>query len=177
MKYLTESIIVLIILFIITYGILKKVKIYECFIEGVKEGIQVCLRIFPYLLAMLAAVGIFRESGALDGFIELFKPVVNLIGLPAEVIPLAFIKPLSGSGAVGIFTETLHKYGADSFIGRVASILYRFHRNNFLYHFCILWSCSDKKNKAYTLGRHICRFNSFNNGCLSCKNIFLLILL
>lgn len=123
MKYLTESIIVLIILFIITYGILKKVKIYECFIEGVKEGIQVCLRIFPYLLAMLAAVGIFRESGALDGFIELFKPVVNLIGLPAEVIPLAFIKPLSGSGAVGIFTETLHKYGADSFIGRVASIL------------------------------------------------------
>lgn len=101
----------------------EKVKIYECFIEGVKEGIQVCLRIFPYLLAMLAAVGIFRESGALDGFIELFKPVVNLIGLPAEVIPLAFIKPLSGSGAVGIFTETLHKYGADSFIGRVASIL------------------------------------------------------
>lgn len=123
MKYLTESIIILIILFIITYGIIKKVKIYECFIEGAKEGLEVCIRIFPYLLAMLAAVGIFRESGALNAFMELFKPIVKFIGLPPEAVPLALIKPLSGSGAVGIYTEIVQRYGADSFIGRVSSIM------------------------------------------------------
>ena len=101
----------------------KGVKVYECFVEGAKDGIKICIKIFPYLLAMLVAVSVFRESRAMDYLIKLAKPVVGLIGLPPELVPLAMVKPLSGSGAMGIFAETLKTYGSDSYIGLVASIM------------------------------------------------------
>lgn len=108
---------------IVIYGMIKKVKVYECFIEGAKEGLKVCLNIYPYLLAMLLAVGVFRESGALDYFINFIKPVVKFIGLPAEVVPLVMVKPLSGSGAQGIYMDIISKYGPDTYVGLVASII------------------------------------------------------
>ncbi|MEY7999389.1 spore maturation protein [Clostridium sp. Mt-5] len=123
MDYIIKAIIPIIIFTIITYGVFKKVKVYECFVEGAKEGIGICIRIFPYLLAMIIAVGVFRESKALDYFISLIKPIVKIIGLPPEVVPLVLIKPLSGSGALGIFAETLNKFGPDNYIGRVSSII------------------------------------------------------
>lgn len=123
MVYIVEAIIAILILLVITYGIIKDVKVYECFVEGAKEGLNICLKIFPYLLAMLVAVGVFRESKALDFFLFAVNPIVKFIGLPKEVVPLVLIKPLSGSGALGIFTETIKNYGADSYIGRVASII------------------------------------------------------
>lgn len=123
MNYIIRAIIPIIIVSIVTYGILKGVKVYECFVEGARDGLAICLRIFPYLLAMMIAVAVFRESGALDSFIYLVKPIVKFIGLPPEVVPLVLIKPLSGSGALGIFAETLNNYGADSYIGRVSSII------------------------------------------------------
>lgn len=123
MNYIIISIIPIIIGLIIGYGIFKGVKVYECFVEGAKDGITICIKIFPYLLAMLVAVTIFRDSKAMDYFIGIVKPFVNIIGLPPEVVPLAMVKPLSGSGAMGIFADTLKKYGADSYIGIVASIM------------------------------------------------------
>jgi len=122
-KYIIKAIIPIIIIFMVTYGQVKKVKVYECFVEGAKEGIDICIKIFPYLLAMIIAVGVFRESKALDYFIEFVKPVVKFIGLPPEVVPLVLVKPLSGSGALGIFAETLSKFGPDSYIGRISSII------------------------------------------------------
>lgn len=121
--YLIKGIIPLIILFVIVYGIFNGVKVYECFVEGAKDGIHICLRIFPYLLAMLVAVKVFRESKALDYFIYLLKPVVGILGIPSEIVPLIFVKPLSGSGALGIFSEMLKQYGPDSYIGLIASII------------------------------------------------------
>jgi spore maturation protein B len=118
-----KSIIPIIVFIVVTYGIFKRVKVYECFVEGAKEGIGICIKIFPYLLAMIIAVGVFRESKALDYFIALVRPVVEIIGLPPEVVPLVLVKPLSGSGALGIFAETLSKFGPDSYIGRVSSII------------------------------------------------------
>lgn len=123
MDYIIKAIIPIIVVSITTYGMIKKVKVYECFVEGAKEGLAICVRIFPYLLAMLVAVGVFRESKALDYFIYIVKPVVKFIGLPPEVVPLVLVKPLSGSGAMGIFAEILNNFGADSYIGRVASII------------------------------------------------------
>lgn len=123
MDYAIKSIIPIVIGVIIIYGMIKGVKVYECFVEGAKDGIGICVKIFPYLLAMIVAVTIFRAAGAMDYFIAIVRPVVKIIGLPAEVVPLAVIKPLSGSGAMGIFAETLKKYGADSYIGLVASIM------------------------------------------------------
>ncbi|KYH35442.1 spore maturation protein B [Clostridium tepidiprofundi DSM 19306] len=122
-EYLIIAIIPLIVVAIITYGIFKGVKVYECFIEGAKEGLKICLKIFPYLLAMLLAVSVLRESKILDGFINIMKPISQIIGLPSEILPLVLIKPLSGSGALGVFTDILNKYGADTYIGLVASII------------------------------------------------------
>jgi spore maturation protein B len=121
--YFITSIIAFIILGVVVYGMVKKVKVYECFVEGAKDGLAICMRIFPYLLAMLVAIAVFRESKALDYFIALVKPVVRIIGLPPELVPLVLIKPLSGSGALGVLSDILIKYGADSFIGRLSSVI------------------------------------------------------
>ena len=121
--YIIKSIIAIIILAIVVYGMIKKVKVYECFVEGAKDGLAICLRIFPYLLAMLVAIAVFRESKALDYFIAIVKPVVKLIGLPPEVVPLVLVKPLSGSGALGVLSDILIKYGPDSHIGMLSSII------------------------------------------------------
>lgn len=122
-SYILKGIIPIIIGAVVLYGIIKKVKVYECFIEGAKDGMSVCLRIFPYLLAMLIAVNCFKASGAMDYFIKLVKPGVNLVGIPPEIVPLVLIKPLSGSGAVGVFTDLVKSYGPDSYLGFLSSII------------------------------------------------------
>ncbi|WP_291650300.1 nucleoside recognition domain-containing protein [Clostridium sp.] len=122
-QYLTKSIIPIIVIIIITYGMFKGRKVYEWFIEGAKEGLQVCLNIFPYLLAMIIAVNIFREAKLLEILNNIIAPVGGLIGLPKEVIPLVLVKPLSGSGAVGILTDILKTYGPDTTIGLISSVI------------------------------------------------------
>lgn len=82
-------------------------KVYEWFIEGAKEGLKVTLRIFPYLLAMIIAVQIFKEAKLMDLLNNLMAPAANVIGLPKDLIPLIIIKPLSGSGAIGVFTDLI----------------------------------------------------------------------
>ncbi|MCI6692253.1 MAG: spore maturation protein [Clostridium sp.] len=122
-QYITKSIIPIIVVIIITYGMIKGKKVYEWFIEGAKEGLKVCLNIFPYLLAMIIAVNIFREAKLLDLLNNMIAPLGGLIGLPKEIIPLVLIKPLSGSGAIGILTDILKTYGADSYVGLIASVI------------------------------------------------------
>ena len=122
-QYLTKSIIPIIVVIIITYGMFKGRKVYEWFIEGAKEGLQVCLNIFPYLLAMIIAVHIFREAKLLDILNNFISPIGRVIGLPKEVIPLVLVKPLSGSGAMGILTDILKTYGPDTAIGLIASVI------------------------------------------------------
>ncbi len=123
MGYISRSIIPVMLLVILIYGKLKGVRVYECFMEGVKDGLMITLKIFPYLLAMILAVTIFRESSAMDYLVKAVSPASKFIGLPPEVVPLVMVKPLSGSGALGIFAEILRKYGADSYIGRTSSII------------------------------------------------------
>ena len=106
------------------YGFFRKVKVYESFVEGAKEGFDIAVRIIPYLVAILAAIGMFRASGAMDLFVILVSPLTNAIGMPAEVLPAAFMRPLSGSGTLGIVTELIQTHGADSFIGQLASTIY-----------------------------------------------------
>ncbi|MEQ8197068.1 MAG: nucleoside recognition domain-containing protein [Clostridiaceae bacterium] len=122
-KNLSLSIIPIIFLLIIFYGMITGKKVYEWFVEGAREGVQVCLRIFPYLLAMVMGVKIFREAGLLDILNFLLSPITAIIGLPKELLPLILIKPLSGSGAIGIYTDIIKTYGADTYIGLVASVL------------------------------------------------------
>ncbi len=107
------------------YGAIKKVRVYEQFIEGAKEGFNIAVRIIPYLVAMLAAIGIFRAGGAMEGWlIPLLKYVTDPLGIPAEVLPMALMRPLSGSGSLGIMAETMSVYGPDSLIGIMTSTFY-----------------------------------------------------
>ncbi len=105
-------------------GFAKKIKVYEVFIEGAKDGFDVAVRIIPYLVAILVAIGMFRASGAMDYIVKLLSPLTNLIGMPAETLPVALMRPLSGSGSLGIVTELINEHGADSFIGRLASTMF-----------------------------------------------------
>lgn len=111
------------ILFIVVFGVIKKVKIYEAFVEGAKEGFNVGVRIIPYLVAMLVAIGIFRAGGAMEILASILSPITRLIGMPAEALPMAIIRPLSGSGALGVMSEIIKSHGPDSLIGRMVSVM------------------------------------------------------
>lgn len=114
----------LLIVIFIGYGAIKKVKVYEKFVEGAKEGFNIAIRIIPYLVAMLVAIGIFTAGGAMSWLVQILHPVTNLIGLPAEAVPMALMRPLSGSGSLGIMAQIISVHGPDSFIGILVSTFY-----------------------------------------------------
>mgnify|MGYP000885820080 CR=1 FL=1 len=118
-----NNVIPFILLFILIYGQVKGVKVYNTFIEGAKEGMAITLRIFPYIVAMLLAVGMVRASGGLDFIFFLAKPFTRILNIPEEVLPLIIMKPLSGSGSLGILADTLKEVGADSLPGLIASTI------------------------------------------------------
>jgi len=104
-------------------GLAGRVRVYESAVAGAREGLEVAVRIVPYLVAILVAVGIFRASGALDVLIRALDPLTSAMGIPAEVLPMAILRPLSGSGAFGVMAEILETYGPDSFAGYLSSTL------------------------------------------------------
>lgn len=108
----------------IGYGAFKKVKVYEKFVEGAKEGFNVAVRIIPYLVAMLVAIGIFRAGGAMQWLIYILHPFTDLIGMPPEALPMALMRPLSGSGSLGIMAEVISVHGVDTFIGILTSTFF-----------------------------------------------------
>ena len=123
MQVISVLAIPLIIVLIPIYGYRKGLKVYEEFTEGAKEGFQVALRIIPFLVAIFLAISVFRSSGAMDILTWILSPITGKIGMPGEVVPMALMRPLSGSGALGIMSELIKTHGADSFIGRLSSIM------------------------------------------------------
>jgi len=105
----------------VLFGWSRGVRVYESLVEGAKEGFQVALRIIPFLVAILVAVGMFRASGGMSVIVDTIGPLTRLIGLPAEAVPMAILRPLSGSGALGIMVEAMNEYGPDSLIGYMVS--------------------------------------------------------
>jgi spore maturation protein SpmA len=115
----------LIIILFIILGVRKRINLYETFIEGAKEGFNIAIKIIPYLVAMLVAVGIFRASGAFDFLMQGLRGFFGFFGIDTrfvDALPVAFMKPLSGGGARGMMVETMKHFGADSFAGRLACI-------------------------------------------------------
>ncbi len=104
-------------------GVAGRVRVYESLVVGAREGLDVAVRILPYLVAILVAVGMFRASGLLDLLISGLDPLTSRIGIPGEVLPMALLRPLSGSGAFGVMSEILTTHGPDSFVGYLASTL------------------------------------------------------
>ncbi len=119
MEYITPVLIMIIIIVALS----KKKSVYADFIDGAGEGMKILKDIFPPLVAMLVAAAMLKASGAMELFLNLVSPVVDKIGIPKEVMPLVVIRPLSGSGAIGVLSGILNDYGADSVIGRIASVI------------------------------------------------------
>lgn len=108
---------------ILFYGIYKDVDVYSAFVEGALDGAKSALKIFPYILAIIFAINLFMQSGAEDFIAGILKPVTSLIGLPAELLSLIIVKPLSGGGSLGVFQTILDNNGPDSYVGRCASVI------------------------------------------------------
>lgn len=108
---------------LLLFGVLGRVRVYEAAVEGAKEALDVAVRIVPFLVLILAALAMFRASGALDLIIRGLDPLTSAIGIPAEALPMALLRPLSGSGAYGVMFETLKTQGPDSFVGYLVSTL------------------------------------------------------
>lgn len=108
---------------ILFYGLIKGVDIYSEFVEGAMNGAKSAIKIFPYILAIIFAINLFIQSGAESFLVKILSPLSSLIGFPTEMLSLAIVKPLSGSGSLGVFQTLLNNYGTDTFIGRAASIL------------------------------------------------------
>lgn len=123
MNQISNYILPTVIVLIVGYGIFKKVPVFDCFLEGAREGLSTSAQIVPALVALITAVGMFKASGALDLLTYALKPLAAILQLPQEVIPLAILRPISGSGALVIFQDILKDFGPDSFIGRVASVI------------------------------------------------------
>jgi spore maturation protein SpmB len=107
--------------FMVLYGWSRGVRVYDSLVEGAKEGFRVAVRIIPYLVSILVAIGMFRASGGMDLMVAAIHPVTSLLGVPAEALPMAIMRPLSGSGAMGVMVEAMETYGPDSLIGYMVS--------------------------------------------------------
>lgn len=106
------------------YGLIKGVPIYEVFVDGAKEGFEIAVLIIPYVVAILFAIEMFEQSGAMDFLIGFLDPVLSIIGVPAEVLPMAIIRPLTGSGSVGVVESMIQQYGEDSIFVKMAATMF-----------------------------------------------------
>jgi spore maturation protein B len=114
----------LMIVFFPLYGLMRRVPVYEVFVEGARDGFNVAVRIIPYLVAILFAVNMFRASGAMDLLQESLRKPLGWIGVPPEILPMAIVRPLTGGGSVGVLGDMIKQYGPDSLIVKMAATLY-----------------------------------------------------
>lgn len=120
---ISDFIIPVTILFIVVFGCLQKVDIYEVFLEGAREGLQTVVDILPTLIGLIMAVEVVRAGGLLDIIVECIRPFANAVGFPAELAPLSIVRLISSSAATGLLTDLFQHYGPDSYLGRVASVM------------------------------------------------------
>ncbi|MDF2720538.1 MAG: spmB [Paenibacillus sp.] len=105
------------------YAVYKKVPVYESFVDGAKSGFDTAVNIIPHLVGMMVAISVFRASGAMDMIVGWLQPVLQAIGVPGEVLPLAILRPITGSGSLAYTADLIGQYGPDSMIGRIASTI------------------------------------------------------
>ena len=137
-------------LLILGIGLYQDVKVYDAFIEGAREGITTIIKILPSLVGLMTAVGIFRASGALDAVIFILTPASSLLGIPAEAMPLALLRPVSGSASLALVADILKAYGPDSYVGRVVSTMMGSTETIF-YTLAVYYGSVGIKNIRYTL--------------------------
>ncbi len=108
---------------IILFGLFKRVKVYDCFLDGAKDGVKCTFNIIAPLLGLVVAISMFRASGAVDMIAKLLSPLLKIIAMPASVLPLALLRPVSGSGSLAIISDIFKTFGPDSLEGKIASVM------------------------------------------------------
>jgi spore maturation protein B len=122
-SFFSIMIIPLLILFILGWGLLKKVSIYDTFVKGGKEGFVISLQLIPHLVGMIVAVSVFRASGALELFTQFCKPLLVMLSIPPDIFPLLLLRPISGSASLAYTADLIENQGPDSIVGRIASVI------------------------------------------------------
>lgn len=123
MEIISKIILPIFVIVIIFYGVKKKINVYDVFLEGAKEGLSTTFSIFPAIIAMIFAINIFLDSNVLGFVINLLSPMIGNIKMPLEIIPMALLRPISGTASLAIMNDIFKSFGPDSLIGRLASIL------------------------------------------------------
>lgn len=121
--YISNVAVPAVILIILLYGIFERKNVFDIFLKGAKEGLTMVIKIFPTLIGLFLAIGALSSSGLLDFIINLLTPILNILKIPPEIMPLAILRPISGSGSIAIATEIMKKFGVDSLIGLIAATI------------------------------------------------------
>ena len=154
------------------FATLRRVKVYEEFVDGAKEGFDVAIRIIPYLVAMLVAVGMFRAAGGIAMLSDALSPVLKLVGFPTDLLPMVLVRPLSGSGSLGFFTELVQQFGADSLIARTAGTIYGSTETTFYVLAVYFGSVAIKRTRHALLAGLTADFVSVVVAVTVCKMVF-----
>lgn len=122
-NYISNMAVPAVILIIICWGILEKKPVFDLFLDGAKEGFEITFKIFPTLVGIFLAIGMLRSCGIIGVITAMTNPITKFLNFPSEVVPLALLRPISGSASIGIGTDIMKQFGVDSFIGNVASVI------------------------------------------------------
>lgn len=122
-QYVSSLAIPFSILMILVYALLEKTKVFDTFLEGAKEGIEIVIKIFPSLIGLFVAIGALRSSGILDLIVQAISPLLQILKIPSEIMPLALLRPISGSASMAVATDLMQQYGVDTFIGNIVSTI------------------------------------------------------
>lgn len=145
----------MIILVIVICALKERKNVFDIFLDGAKEGIETTVSIFPTLIGLFVAIGALRSSGILDLFIHVINPLLNVIHFPSELIPLAILRPISGSSSIAIATDIMKQYGVDSILGKIAATIMGSTETT-LYTIAVYTSCIKIKNTRYILLAALC---------------------
>ena len=149
-NYISNLAMPFIILLIVAYGLIEKKKVFDVFLDGAKEGLSIVVSIFPTLVGLFVAIGALRSSGIIDLIVNFLTPFLNVIKFPSEIMPLALLRPISGSSSIAIATDIMKNYGVDSSLGMIASTIMGSTETT-LYTIAVYTSCVKIKKTRFAL--------------------------
>ncbi len=122
-NYISSAAIPVVIIVIIGYGLKEKIKVFDTFLDGAKEGVEIVFKMFPTLIGIFLAVGALRSSGIIDLIVNLITPLTNLLEIPSQIMPLALLRPISGSASMAVAVDIMQNYGVDTLTGIITSVI------------------------------------------------------
>ena len=152
---MTEGIVPVTVVLILVWGVARGVNVYEAMVAGIREGLRTCAGIFPALVIMMTAVAMLRASGAVQVLADTAAPLMDRLGVPAECLPLALLRPFTGGGTMAVGSEIIAAAGPDSFVGRVAAVMLGSSETSF-YVVAVYSACLGMKNTRYALPAALC---------------------